>query len=320
MKGKNLTKISGGIAAAGAVAMVGAYFLTRSLMHVALNREEPALMKAARKRLIPSSEKGEFLKAVEAKMVEMDALPVEDVELTAADGTRLVGHWYPCDNAKRVILAMHGWRSSWKKDFGMSTEFWHDNGCSVLFAEQRGQNESGGDYMGFGLTERYDCRLWAYWLAEKAPNLPIYLGGISMGATTVLMASCLDLPEQVHGIIADCGFTSPYEIWKHVSNGKVHLPYRFRGKLADSMFLRTVKAGSSHDSAEDALKKTSLPVLFIHGTEDQFVPVTMTYKNYRACAGPKRLLIVPGADHGMSYYVEREKYEAEVRKFWRDFD
>ena len=61
-------------------------------------------------------------------------------------------------------------------------------------------------------------------------------------------------------------------------------------------------------------------MLLIHGTGDHFVPVEMTYENYLACGGPRRLLIVPGADHGMSYFTDPERYTAAVLAFWKDFD
>ena len=63
-----------------------------------------------------------------------------------------------------------------------------------------------------------------------------------------------------------------------------------------------------------------IPVLFVHGSDDRFVPVTMTYENYRACAAPKELLVVPGAGHGLSYYVEQDRYEEKVKAFWAEYD
>ena len=75
---------------------------------------------------------------------ELRALPLERVELKGGGGTLLVGHWRDCEGAKRVIVAMHGWHSAWYRDFGASADFWHENGCAVLYAEQRGQGESGG--------------------------------------------------------------------------------------------------------------------------------------------------------------------------------
>ena len=82
-------------------------------------------------------------------------------------GISLIGHWCPCEEPKRTIVAMHGWRSSWSHDFGLIADFWRNNHCSVLYAEQRGQNNSGGDHMSLGLLERYDCLAWTNWINEK---------------------------------------------------------------------------------------------------------------------------------------------------------
>ena len=141
-----------------------------------------------------------------------------------------------------------------------------------------------------------------------------------MGATTVLMAAGLELPKNVHGVMADCGFTSPRAIWQHVARDNLHLPFQLRSALADAILKRKIQAESSAYSTVDALKHCTVPVLFIHGAEDHFVPVGMTYENYAACPGPKRLFIVPGADHGLSLCVDPEGYTAAVEAFWRDFD
>ena len=217
---------------------------------------------------------------------------------------------------------MHGWRSSWTRDFGLAADFLHENGCHVLFVEQRGQNNSGGDHMGFGLTERYDCRDWIDWVNEqKGGTLPIYLYGISMGASTVLMTAGFPELKNVHGIIADCGYTSPHEIWKHVVNNNLHLNYNeWISKIADDICREKIQFGSRDYSCLVALENNKIPVLFIHGTDDDFVPIEMTYENYAACASPKKLFIVPGADHGMSYFMDREGYEAAGLDFWRQYD
>lgn len=90
--------------------------------------------------------------------------------------------------------------------------------------------------------------------------------------------------------------------------------------MADSMFRNRLQMSTDEYSTVDALKCSKVPVLFAHGTEDHFVPIGMTYENYAACAAPKKLFIVPGADHGMSYYFDRKGYEAAVITFWKEFD
>jgi fermentation-respiration switch protein FrsA (DUF1100 family) len=134
------------------------------------------------------------------------------------------------------------------------------------------------------------------------------------------MAAGLDLPPRVHGIIADCGFTSPNEIGRHVVENNLHLSYRLRAGTADALCKKKNRAGIRNCCTKDALRQSRIPVLFIHGTDDRFVPISMTYENYKACAGPKELLVIPGADHSMSYYTDRQRFEAALKAFWNRYD
>lgn len=294
--------------------------LSKALVKLAIGRGTPAKIEQSKKK---ASGGGEHLKALEDMKAMSDKLEssgLETVEITAFDGITLVGHYHKAQNPKRVIVAMHGWRSSWSRDFGAIADFWHDNDCSVLYCEQRGQNASGGVYMGFGIVERYDCLEWVNYINEiTEAKLPVYLAGVSMGAATVLMTSGLSLPNSVHGIMADCGYTSPRDIWYHVVQENFHIPYRFVASDIDKAYKQITQAESSY-SCEDALKNCKVPVLFVHGSADSFVPVEMTYKNYMACASEKELLIVPGANHGMSYLVEKGKYEKASKDFWNKYD
>lgn len=310
---------------ASAVAGATAYAVTRLLAKTALDREAPKVapvISGAMSQLIAGSLADEEILTRQKEAAQrLREKNLETVETRAHDGIELVGHWYPCENPKRVVIAMHGWRSSWDMGCGLIADFLHDNHCCVLFAEQRGQNSSGGDYMGLGVTERFDCLQWIRWATdERALDLPIYLSGVSMGATTVLMAAGLDLPRNVHGIVADCAYTSPDEIGRHISNENLHLPYHLRRKIMAGIYEQKNQVKGFDYSTLDALKTNSVPILFIHGAQDQFVPVDMTYQNYIACAAPKRLLIVPGAGHGVSYLVEKERYEKAIKDFWADFD
>lgn len=324
--------IAAGITAVGAVS----HAVTKSLVNIAVDRELPHHELAAKTddnkltqkvasqaiaRFKGSEEDAAFRQMVETASLKLRNREHTTVEITAHDGEKLVGHWIPCDNCKRIVVAMHGWRSSWSNDFGLISDFFHNHGCSVLYAEQRGQGNSGGEYMGLGALERYDCLDWVNWInATVSEEIPVYLAGVSMGATTVLMAAGLELPANVHGIIADCGFTSPHEISKHVAENNLHLSFGLRGEIADALCKKKNQVGTKACSSVDALRESKIPVLFIHGADDSFVPVTMTYENYKACAAPKDLLIVPGADHAMSYYVDRDKYEESVKEFWRNHD
>ena len=318
---KKTGKIAGIAAGAAVAASLSAYITTKYLVNTALDREVPGVMKNAEKFISGGETDEAFLREMLNASKRLQSEENETISIAGYDGEMLIGHYIPCENAKRLIIAVHGWRSSWSKDFGMISDFWHNDGCSVLYVEQRGQNNSGGKYMGFGLTERFDCLGWVNWAVGRFGNsLPIYLAGVSMGATTVLMSAGLDLPENVHGIMADCGFTSPNAIWKHIANKNLHIGYGIRGAIADAMCRQKITMGSGDYSTTYALRSSTIPVLFVHGSDDHFVPVEMTYENYLACSGPKELLIVPGADHGMSYYVEPEKYKKVVKEFWAQND
>jgi len=311
-----------GIVTAGLAAMgVVSHAVTRELVSIAVDRNYPRDISARARRYFTGAQHNEtFLRHLEQMAQRLEAADTHKVTITAPDGEKLVGHWHPCEDAKRVVIAMHGWRSSWAHSFGMIADFFHSSGCSVLYAEQRGQGSSGGEYMGLGALERHDCLAWVNRVVEGGCKEPIYLAGVSMGATTVLMATALELPPNVRGIIADCGFTSPDAIGKHVVRNNLHLSYRLRSSVADSMCRKRNQVGIRAFSALDALKTNQIPVLFIHGADDRFVPVTMTYENYKACAGPKELLVIPGADHGMSYYVDRQRYEEALKSFWERYD
>lgn len=309
--------VAAGITAAGAVS----HAMTRGLVRVAIDRELPQdILGRAKVRFRGSEENMAFLRALEQAGERLEGWAHETVGLTARDGERLAGHWFPAKQPRRLVVAMHGWRSSWCRDFGMIADFLRENGCSVLYAEQRGQGSSGGDYMGLGALERYDCLDWVRWAETRGAGLPIYLAGVSMGATTVLMAAGLGLPPAVRGILADCGFTSPQEIGRHILENNLHMSFDRRVETADALCRKWNHVGIRGCSAVDALRQNRVPVLFVHGADDSFVPVTMTYENYKACAGPKELLVVPGAEHGMSYFLEPERYERAVREFWTKYD
>ena len=314
--------IGAGIATAGAAAFgLIHHYTTKYLMKLALDREGPKSAANDKEKLMASGELSETLASIMEAAKVLEETEHEQVEIAAQDGIMLVGHWFCPENAKRIIIAMHGWRSTWSHDFGVIAPFWFENDCAVLFAEQRGQGNSGGEYMGFGLLERYDCLDWINWVNERTEEkLPIYLGGVSMGASTILMTAGFELPENVKGIVADCAFTSPHAIWKHVVENNFKLPFGLYSRAARDICEKRIQVPSDSYSTVEALSNCKVPVLFIHGTDDNFVPIEMTYENYKACVSEKRLFVVPGAEHGMSYFVDKDGYETAVKQFWKDFD
>lgn len=260
---------------------------------------------------------GSYLDEMQAAADWFRGLDTEEVSITSADGLRLVARILPAENPKGTLLLMHGYRSTGVRDFSCILPFYHESGYNILLPDQRACGASEGKYITFGVKEREDCRLWAEYASERfGKDLPLFLDGISMGATTVLMAAGLPLPENVRGIIADCGFTSPMAIIGKVADkvlGSCPKPIlRLSSAMAGWI------GGWRYDACTtlDAMKQnTAIPVLFSHGEKDDFVPVEMTRENYAACAAPKDIFLVPEAGHGMCYLMERETCQQGILEF-----
>lgn len=324
MKGKTRNALMG---AAGAVLCAAVIrrglsnAFDRNMVGTALDREEPKAMQKMKERVKGEAGDMEEIMAFCVKLQHrLEQRCHQVVRITGHDGTELVGHLFRAANQKRVVVAMHGWRSCWARDFGPVADFLRENGCTVLYAEQRGQGESGGEYMGFGMIERFDCLEWVKWLnANGFSACPLYLAGISMGATTVLMtAGFPELPENVTGVLADCGFTSAKAEWKYISENNLRIPYDRRRRHVEALCRKRIELTPDAYTTLDAMKTCRVPILFVHGEADTFVPVEMTLENYEACRSPKRKLIVPGANHGMSYFYDRTGYENAVKAFFRE--
>ena len=241
----------------------------------------------------------------------------ENIFLPSYDGLRLHGRLLQQPGAKGTILLFHGYRSSWVIDFSIVLPHYFSLGYNLLAVDERAHGESEGTYITFGVRERHDVATWtAYAAMHFGPAHPLILDGLSMGAATVLMASDLPLPLSVRGIIADCGFSSPYAIMKSVFRAHCRrLPAGPLLALTD-VFTRLFAGFSLKGvSTLDAVAKTKLPILFIHGTGDTFVPCSMTQAAYDACAAPKQLVLVPDAGHGCSYLVDRPRVQAELAAF-----
>ncbi|MGN0319939.1 MAG: alpha/beta hydrolase, partial [Lachnospira sp.] len=207
------------------------------------------------------------------------------------------------------------------QDFTGLTDYYFKHGYAMLQIDARAHGESEGEYIGFGCLDRKDLLKWIEWTIDKCgTDTEIILHGISMGASTALMASGLMLPEQVKGIISDCAFTSPKEVFTHVLNTMYHLPSFPMIQGADVVNRIFAGYGMDECNAKREVKKAKVPILFIHGENDTFVPVRMCREIYECCASPKKLLIVDGAAHGESYYKDTKAYEAALDDYLGNID
>ena len=239
----------------------------------------------------------------------------QEVYIKTFDGLKLHAMWVPAENPKGTILFAHGYRSNKLVDFSLAFDMYHNLGMNILVPDQRAHGKSEGKYITFGVKESRDFKNWIAYHNKNFGAYPIILSGLSMGASTVLYLADADLPENVKGIIADCGFTSPREIIASVFRSVIHLPAT-PSLWAAGLFTRIFAGfGLTEKDTRKSLKNSRVPVFMVHGLDDGFVPCEMTKQGYEACTGPKELLLVEGADHGVSFLVDRPHYTEMVFAF-----
>lgn len=247
--------------------------------------------------------------------VTASANDAEKVYITADDGVTLAALCYRQEEESgKWALVMHGYTSS-KENMLPYAQKYYEQGFSVIVPDQRAHGESGGEYCTMGWMERLDVIRWCEYIAEEAPDAELTVHGISMGAASVVMAAGEGLPENVRAVVSDCAFTDVAGIMRHqlVSRaGDSAAVLGFGGSLVTK--LRT-GSGWEEVSALKMAARSSVPILFIHGGADDFVPTEMVYELYAAAGGKKEILVVPGAVHAQSMYKDTEKYWITVFEF-----
>ena len=265
--------------------------------------------------IMPKGEQYEPIKErMDALMHELEAIPCENVSIKSFDGTELFARYYHLSDDAPLQIQFHGYRGSALRDFCGGTKLAREMGHNVLLVDQRAHGKSGGTTICYGIRERYDCLCWVNYACERfGSDIKIMLSGVSMGGATVLMASGLDLPDNVCGIIADSPYSSPEAIIRKVC-GDMGLPHKLAFpfvRLGAFLFAGLRIEGG----ADKAVKQSKTPILIIHGEEDRFVPTQMSRDIFAACASEKRLETFPEAGHGLSYMVDAERYRQIFSEF-----
>lgn len=239
----------------------------------------------------------------------------QDIYITSDDGLKLHGLWVPADNPGGTVLLVHGYRSSPLLDFGLALSHYHARGLNILLPDQRAHGKSEGRVITFGVLESKDMYAWIAYHNKCFGTFPMLLSGLSMGASTVLYLADRDVGVNVKGIIADCGFTSPHEIAACVFRDVTHL-WAMPSIVVAELCARLLGHFSLWQcDTRKSLSSARVPVPLVHGKADDFVPCEMTKQGYDACTGPKQLFLVDGAEHGVSFLVEPEKYTQLIDAF-----
>lgn len=253
---------------------------------------------------------------IQARKEAMLSEKHSDEWLMSADGLRLHATWFPQGECKKIVICFHGYTSQGMKDYLGLSGYYLKNGYSMLLVDERAHGESEGKYIGFGCLDRIDALKWINWVLRKCgEDVEILLHGTSMGGATVLMMSSLELPAQVKGIVSDCAFTSPKEVFSHVLKSMYHLPAFPVMNISDFLNKRLAGYGLDECNAAREVKKAKVPILFIHGSGDTFVPYSMCETMYENCASSKKKLIIEGAAHAECYYKDTDAYENALTEF-----
>lgn len=252
--------------------------------------------------------------------MEARSTPYQEFSIISFDGLKLYGKYYEYAPDAPIELMFHGYRGDAERDLSGGMQRCFQLGHSALIVDQRCAGKSEGKVITFGVKEHRDCLLWVDFMVHHfGPDVQIILTGISMGASTVLMAAGKTLHSNVLGVLADCGFTSARDIIFCVAR-QMHLP---AGILYPFVKLGARLFGNfdlEEYSALEAMKSCSVPVIFFHGEADDYVPSFMSQRNYDACSSRKKLVLVPRAGHGLSYPVDPERYIREAGDFFNGND
>ncbi len=257
---------------------------------------------------------GEYKETVKRGIDFINSEPCEWVYTTSFDGLKLAARYFNRQSDKTIIL-FHGYRSSATRDFSCAVQMYLSHGFNVLLCDQRSHGRSEGKLITFGVKERKDVVTWAELAVAKFGAKQLLLDGMSMGATTVLLACELELPKEVKGIIADCGFTSPVDIINKVARDSFKINATYFLPFLNLFCLLFGNFSIYGVSTEKALKNSDIPVLFVHGKDDNFVPCEMSQRGYSAACDKCRILLVEGAGHGLSYLVDKKSVDNEIKCF-----
>lgn len=262
-----------------------------------------------------------YIKFIHENKDFLSARESEHITIKSHDDLTLHADLFPADSSSDTIVLMsHGYTSTGWDSCSTIGAYFVKKGYDALIVDNRAHGKSEGDYVGFGILDRFDLKNWIDYINERFEGKKnILLYGVSMGGATVLMTAGFGELPNVKAIIADCAYTSPYEVFGHIMQRDYHMPKKLVMGINSKMTRKKAGYGFSDYSTLEALKNSSLPILFVHGSEDTFVPTAMSHENFNAYEGPKQLLIMENAGHAASYYENHELYEKTIEEFLGKF-
>lgn len=243
---------------------------------------------------------------------------LRDTFIVNEKGLRLHALYATRENAEGTAILVHGYTDNALRMMMLGQLYYDTLHFNILLPDHVRHGQSEGEAIQMGWLDRLNIERWIAVSDSLWKDSPTYLHGISMGAATVMMCSGDNLSPSVRGIIEDCGYTSVWDQFEKEIQGRFGLPVHPLMDVAS--FLCQLRYGWNfrQASALEQVRRSTLPMLFIHGGNDNFVPTEMVYPLYAAKqTGYKQLWIAKGSAHAEAYKDYPQEYLAEMRKFLR---
>jgi alpha-beta hydrolase superfamily lysophospholipase len=233
----------------------------------------------------------------------------EEVQVQASDGTPLRAWFFtPAKPNGSAVLLLHGVADT-RAGMRGHAGFLLRSGYAVLAADSRGHGGSGGDLLTYGVREAADIRTWSDWLFDNRRATHLYGLGASMGAAILLQS--LATEPRFQAVVAEC----PFATFEEVAGDRLAQVSR----MPRPIFVPVVWSGFVYArmrygidlrraSPADAVRHTHIPVLLIHGTRDENIPMRHSEELHALNPRDTTLWLVPGAGHVASLSADPEKY------------
>lgn len=309
----SVLKIAAGVAVAFGVVVAGEYAIAKYFYNRTMIRSNA---KREKTQKMAGTNWDAYIPHIRECKEKLRELPHEDTYITSADGLKLHGTFFPSEGSKKIAICFHGYTSEGMNDYSTLALFYLKHGYNLLLVDERAHGQSEGKYIGFGCLDRHDAKLWIEEMIKKlGEDCKILLHGDSMGGATVLMTTGLELPPQVKAAVSDCAFTSAWEVFSSVLKNMYHLPAFLILPIANKMVKKNAGYELDECNARVEVAKAKIPILFMHGDADTFVPCSMVHQLYSVCNTEKKLVIIEGAGHVESCYRDAKLYEGAIESF-----
>lgn len=241
---------------------------------------------------------------------------LRDTFIVNDKGLRLHALYASCDSARGTAVLVHGFTDNARRMMMFGRVYRDSLHFNIIAPEHQRHGKSEGSSIQMGWLDRLDIERWISVADSLWPSSPIYLHGLSMGGATVMMCSGDSLLPSVRGIIEDCGYTSVWDEFAGEIKNQFHLPPHPLMDVASLLCQWRYGWNFREASSLEQVRRSTLPMLFIHGENDTFVPTAMVHPLYEAkTKGYKRLWLAPGSEHARSFHDHPQEYFKEMKNF-----